>query len=259
MLVVSGVVLYVGSAYGMYSFYKADKADPLQAAGEVLQSRTEKEETRGIYDGNAGEYDEKLKWEERWLRLPSLRKELAQQAEGRVLEVAVGTGQNLEHYDLHKCSTVVGVDFSVGMLARAKEKSDSINAASADDASRGEIRLGLADAEQLPYEDDSFDTVLQTFVLCSVENPAKVLAEVSRVTRPGGKVLLLEHGLGSWEWLNRYLHRKAPAHARSWGCWFNRDIDELLAAADLEVVSHRKKHFGTTHIIEARPVLLQKE
>lgn len=95
---------------------------------------------------------------------------------------------------------------------------------------------------------------VDTFGLCSVENPSATLTECARVCRDDGRVLLLEHGqTKSWGWLARYLDSGASQHARDWGCWWNRDIHALLAASGLSVVSHEVRHFGTTHIVIARP------
>ena len=97
----------------------------------------------------------------------------------------------------------------------------------------------------LPFPDASFDTVVQTFGLCSESDPAVALREICRVCKPDGRVLLLEHGRsGYFSWLNSILDDAAPAHAAKWGCWWNKDIESLLAAAGLRMESYHTWHFG---------------
>ena len=86
-------------------------------------------------------------------------------------------------------------------------------------------------AESLPYPDSSYDTVVDTFGLCSVESPSAALAEMIRVCRPGGKILLLEHGRsGYWTALDMLLDKYSVRHAERWGCWWNRDVAGIVAS-----------------------------
>jgi len=64
--------------------------------------------------------------------------------------------------------------------------------------------------------------------------------------KPGGKILLLEHGLGTWDFINSVLNRNAEKHAQKWGCIYNRDIPEIVDSAGLKIVEENRKHFGTT-------------
>ncbi|KAH9581966.1 hypothetical protein LSM04_001798 [Trypanosoma melophagium] len=108
-------------------------------------------------------------------------------------------------------------------------------------------------AEQLPFADNSFDTVIDMFGLCSFDDPVRALREMSRVCKPSGNLLLLEHGKGRWSRMNDYLDKWAPNHARKWGCWWNRDIRRYLRLAGLRVVKTEEKHFGTSQYIVAKP------
>ncbi len=110
------------------------------------------------------------------------RRMVVTQAFDRVLEVGVGTGKNLPFYDPAKVRSVTGVDISPGMLVRARRKECSVP--------RELLEL---DAQNLPFKDDAFDTVLATCVFCTVPDPLAALREVRRVCRPGGRILLLEH------------------------------------------------------------------
>ncbi len=106
-----------------------------------------------------------------------------------------------------------------------------------------------------------YDTILQTFGLCSMADPAALLANLSAVLRPGtGRIVLLEHGRGSWGAVNRLLDRYAPRHFDRFGCWWNRDIERIVrdaaaAIPGLEVVHVRRPGLlqaGTTLWIELR-------
>lgn len=107
--------------------------------------------------------------------------------------------------------------------------------------------------EKLPFPDNSFDTVVDMFGLCSFDDPVKAIVEMSRVCKPDGKILMLEHGRGSWEKMNNYLDKWAPRHASMWGCWWNRDIRRYIRLSGAEVVQREEKHFGTSHYIVLKP------
>ncbi len=115
--------------------------------------------------------------------------------------------------------------------------------------------LALYPAEHLPFADNTFDTVVDMFGVCSFDNPVVALREMSRVCKPDGKLLLLEHGKGTWERLNDYLDKFAPRHAKMWGCWWNRDIRRSVRLAGLvpEPESRSDSHFGTTMMMVCKP------
>lgn len=108
---------------------------------------------------------------------------------------------------------------------------------------------------------DKYDTVIQTFGLCSVADPARLLANMAARVRPDtGRIILLEHGRGWYEWINRKLDEYAPRHFEKYGCWWNRDIEQLVrdaarAVPGLEVVKLERPlllQAGTTLLIELR-------
>jgi len=103
-----------------------------------------------------------------------------------ILEVGVGTGKNFPYYPAS--SRITALDFSEKMLEQAKKKQQR---------QQVNVALELMDIQSLCYADNSFDTVIATFVFCSVPLPAKGLQELYRVCKPGGQVLLLEHVLSS--------------------------------------------------------------
>jgi methyltransferase OMS1 len=106
-----------------------------------------------------------------------------------------------------------------------------------------------------------YDTIIQTFGLCSVADPAKLLANMASMVRPDtGQILLVEHGRGTSDWMNGRLDKSAGKHFRKFGCWWNRDIEKLvLDAVDevpgLEVVRLERPLWfqaGTTLLIELK-------
>ena len=115
----------------------------------------------------------------------------------RVLEIGVGTGLNLPLYP-RDCQ-VTGIDISVEMLQKARERSEELGLTN--------VTLGLMDASDLQFSDDTFDHVLATYVISAVPEPVKALLEMRRVCRPGGHLVILNHFrsentiLGAVEWM----------------------------------------------------------
>jgi ubiquinone/menaquinone biosynthesis C-methylase UbiE len=157
--------------------------------------------------------------------LGELRRELLSSASGRVIELGAGTGHNLSYYT-DAVTELVLAEPDPNMARRLRDRLASEGTA-ASNASVIE-----APAEELPFDDGSFDTVAATLVLCTVDDPARALAEARRVLVEGGRFLYLEHvrsarpGLGRWQdWLER------PWGWIAGGCHPNRPTDELLAGA----------------------------
>jgi len=124
------------------------------------------------------------------------------------------------------------------------------------------FKLFVADAKHMTkyYQDDSFDTIVSTFTLCSFDDPVEVLQELQSICKLNGKILLLEHGRSkSWHGLSIYLDKNAERHAKNWGCVWNRDLDDILQKAGLEIESIYTWHFGTTYYIVCRPSAKVKE
>lgn len=176
------------------------------------------------------------------LAVRRLRRELLRGARGRILDVAAGTGRNLRFTP--RDTRLVLTDFSPEMLCVARRRANGLGRSPA---------FLLADAEVLPFHDDSFDTVVSSLALCTYVDPLAALAEFSRVCRPSGRILLLEHGRSDRPWLGRFQDRRAERHARVLGCHWNREPAQLVAAAGLHVLSARRLLLGTLHAIEASP------
>ncbi len=112
---------------------------------------------------------------------------ICRQATGRTLEVAAGSGLNFEWYPADVDLT--GVDLSPAMLALARERAPALGL---------QAELREADAEQLPFRDASFDTVVCTLAVCEIPDREAAIAEMYRVLRPGGRLLLLDHVEPRW-------------------------------------------------------------
>jgi AhpD family alkylhydroperoxidase len=156
------------------------------------------------------------------------RSRIAGAARGDVLEIGIGTGSNLEVY----ADAVVlhGLDPSAPALSIARGR-----------ARRSERTVALVqgDAGALPYPDASFDTVVATFVLCSVGDVGRSLAEARRVLRPGGTIRLLEHARSRHGVVAAVQTRSAPAWARASGCRLDHDVVGAVRAAGLSVLEER--------------------
>ncbi|MDW3221037.1 MAG: class I SAM-dependent methyltransferase [Acidimicrobiales bacterium] len=153
------------------------------------------------------------------------RKRLLSHAEGNTLEVGVGTGRNLGLYP--DGVELTGIDVSANMMARARGVAERLDRP---------VGLDVADVQDLPYEDASFDTVTATCVFCSVADPVAGLREVARVVRPEGQVLLLEHVRPRNAVLGWLADRIAPVVARLMGPEINRRTEDNVAAAGLDIV-----------------------
>jgi SAM-dependent methyltransferase len=155
------------------------------------------------------------------------RRKIVPEAEGRVLELGVGMGFNLQLYDPAKVSGVVGVDPSPELRAIA---------ANAERDPRLAVRVEDGTAEALPFEDKSFDSVVCTFTLCSVCGPAAALAEARRVLKPGGRFLYCEHGLAPEPSVARWQRRIEPVWKRLLGgCHISRPVTASIEAAGFTV------------------------
>lgn len=170
------------------------------------------------------------------------RERLWSLAEGRILEVGVGTGRNLQYYS--PGATVTGIDFSPRMLEKARAKARQLGI-SAD--------LRLMDAQAMEFPDASFDAVVATCVFCSVPDPVKGLREVRRVCRPGGKILFLEHMRSEMRVVGRLLDIINPVTVWLTGANVNRRTIDNLRAAGIETVSVENLWLDILKLIVARP------
>jgi SAM-dependent methyltransferase len=163
----------------------------------------------------------------------SERRDLLAAAEGRVLELGVGTGANLGFYPL-EVTDVVAIDPHQAVLRKAAKRLRRLE--NGDGGLPYRVRLQRVDAEALPYEDASFDTVVAFLVLCTIPDPGRAAEEAHRVLRPGGKLLVLEHvGAEPETSLRSWQHRLDPLWSRAAvGCHLQRDTGDRLAEAGFD-------------------------
>ena len=203
------------------------------------------EAIRSVYERFARVYDRSQRISE-ILLLRRLRRTLISRAccrgQCQVLEVGIGTGQNLDFYP--PSAVVHGVDLSKPMLERALARAHRLGR---------HVHLETMNAERLPFPDESFDTVVSTLTLCTTPDPLQLLLEMGRVCRPDGRVLLLEHGLSTIPTVNWVLRRLAPGHLRRHACHLTRDVAALPQQAGLRVVEAKRSVFGIFTMIEAIP------
>jgi ubiquinone/menaquinone biosynthesis C-methylase UbiE len=176
------------------------------------------------------------------LGVSRLRRRVLQQASGKVLEVAVGTGKNLPYYS-HECR-ILALDLSREMLNITRKRAAKLSM---------NVSFLLADAEALPFADESFDTVVSSLSTCTFPDPVTALKDMARVCRPKGKVLLLEHGRSDREWLGRWQDRHADQFAKPLGCHWNREPLELVRQAGLKIVEARRVFLGIFNEISVKP------
>ena len=113
----------------------------------------------------------------------------------------------------------------------------------------------VLDAESTSFPDNYFDTIVDTFGLCSFINPDLVLSELKRIAKPDAKLLFLEHGRRASDgFLNTLLDKSAQDHFCRWGCWWNRDIVGILERNKMVIMAEKKYHFGTSHSIVCKNV-----
>lgn len=160
----------------------------------------------------------------------------------RVLEVGVGTGRNMPGYP--RGMAITAVDLSPRMLARARAR-----AAAADVP----VTLREADIQALPFPDASFDTVVGSFVFCSVPDPLVGLREIERVLVPGGQLLLLEHVLSAHTLLAPLMHLANPLVVRIMGANINRATIANVARAGFVTIAVQTLWLDIVTLIEARP------
>lgn len=155
-----------------------------------------------------------------------LRKKLWSQAKGEhILEVGVGTGKNFSFYPEH--ASITAIDFSPKMLEQAKQKRER---------KLLDVHLDLMDVERLYFADNSFDTVVASFVFCSVPHPRKGLKELYRVLKPGGQLILLEHVLSSNKVMATIMNWLNPLVVRLVGANINRQTVKNVQACSFRSI-----------------------
>jgi ubiquinone/menaquinone biosynthesis C-methylase UbiE len=142
-------------------------------------------------------------------------------AVGSVLEIGFGTGLNLAYYPQGRVEKITTIDINPGMnkLAQKRIATSSI-----------EVEYRVLNGEKLPMADDTFDTVVSTWTLCSIKQVETAIAEIHRVLKPGSKFLFIEHGLSNEPNIQTWQHRITPIQkVIGDGCHLDCPIRLLIA------------------------------
>jgi len=155
-------------------------------------------------------------------QLVPFRERVIGAAEGRVLEIGVGSGMNLPFYR-PPVREILALEPAPQLVTMAR---------SASRATSMPVRFLEASAEAIPLDKYSVDTIVTTWTLCSIPQAARALADMRRVLRPGGKLLFVEHGLAPDEGVRRWQDRLTPVwRCISGGCHLNRPIRSMIEGA----------------------------
>lgn len=147
-------------------------------------------------------------------------------AKGRVLEIGIGSGLNLPHYDPAQVTKVIGVDPDEHIWKRSQSRRAKVKFPIE--------RIGLS-GEDIPLDSGTMDTVVVTYSLCTIPDPVKALREMRRILKPDGEILFCEHGRAADANIVKWQKRIDPIWSKvAGGCHSGRDIPKLLQDAGLE-------------------------
>jgi len=194
---------------------------------------------RRAWDAFAPRYDKSMRFFER-VQFGGGRAWVCSRARGDVLEVAIGTGLNLPIYPADVRLT--GVDLSPAMLAVARSRAAELGR---------EVDLREGDAQSLPFPDASFDTVVSTLSLCAIPDDRAAIAEMRRVLRPGGRLLLLDHIGSNWWPIWAAQRLLEVVTVRSAGEHQTRRPLPLVEAAGFHIERRERLKAGTVERIAA--------
>jgi ubiquinone/menaquinone biosynthesis C-methylase UbiE len=191
------------------------------------------EQIRRRYDERAGNWRLVNGITDTLLLLNHLRKKHLATATGAVLDVACGTGENFSY--LGRATSITALDLSPEMVREADRRRREMGI---------EIELMVGDAQELPFSDGTFDHVVSAFSSCTFPDYVAAFQEMMRVVKPGGRILLLEHGRSGVGWIARRQDRQIDRVYAKGGCRNNRDVGAELAEAGLVPDNHVKTHLG---------------
>jgi SAM-dependent methyltransferase len=155
------------------------------------------------------------------------RQKVVPLASGTVLEIGIGTGLNLSHYDASRVDRLIGLDPSEASWALAGARAENLGF---------DVEFIGLPSEQIPLDDASVDTVVVTFSLCTIPDPIAALQGMARVLRKGGSLIFCEHGRAPDTNVQKWQDRINPIWRRlAGGCHLNRDIPALLSSGGFEV------------------------
>jgi ubiquinone/menaquinone biosynthesis C-methylase UbiE len=210
----------------------------MPAVGRAIEQETER--VRAVQDRTAPGYDRQMSFFDRVLFTDG-RHWACSHATGDVLEIAVGTGRNFEHYSADVSLT--GIELSGEMLAIARERAAGATI---------DVDLHQGDAQALDFLDERFDTVLITLALCTIPDERAAIREAKRVLRPGGRLILLEHVRSPILGVRLGQRLLEPLSVRFEADHLLRDPLDHLADEGFEVESVKRLKWGIVERVLAR-------
>lgn len=220
------------------------------------------QDTTDFFEKKALDYDDEIKWEERVMLLGKRRRWLMKQAKGDVLEVSCGTGRNLRYFQPEAVDTITFLDSSQKMVEVIQDKFIKMY----PKYHKAAFTVGKAeDLVELTQGNDliKYDTIIEAFGLCSHQDPVKALKNMTQLLRPGGRIVLLEHGRSNWKFINNHLDFRAEKRMKTWACRWNLDIAELIEDAGLDITFEKRVHFGSTWMLVCKrpedPIRLEEK
>lgn len=201
------------------------------------QIRERYDKRAAIYDATMGRGESKL--------TGNFRARFGALLRGQTLEIAIGSGLNLPYYSA-RVTRAFGVDLSRGMLDVAARRARDLHLP---------IGLAVMDAQQLAFPERTFDTVAISLGLCTVPDPVAALREVSRVCKPDGQIMLLEHVRSPVLPVALLQRLLSPIQERINGCHLARETTVIARAFGLEIVQEDRRLLGIVRLVVARPTI----
>ena len=166
-----------------------------------------------------------------WLGNPKpieeIRRRIIPLAQGDVLEIGIGPGENLALYDPARVNRVYALEPNPGMLSRAGQLRQR---------TKVNVEFLEAPAERIPLADSSVDTVVSTFTLCTIPGVMEALDGVRRILKPGGKLIFFEHGISPDPAVQKWQKRTEPFFRWAFeGCHVTRDVPSLIAQTGFDI------------------------
>ena len=166
------------------------------------------------------------------------RKKIVPFAKGEVLEIGIGSGLNLPFYDLDQINKIWGLDPSEELNSMAKKVARDIDI---------DVDLIIGGAEEIPLPENSIDTILLTYTLCTIPKVKDSIKEIERVLKPSGSMLFCEHGLAPDEKVAKWQQRLNPYWKKiAGGCNLNRDIPKIIQDSSFKITKLETMYLPST-------------
>ena len=166
------------------------------------------------------------------------RKKVVPMAEGKVLEIGIGSGLNLPFYDKSKLDELWGLDPSEGLSEMAKQVADE---------EAMEVNFISAGAEEIPLPDNHFDSVLMTYTMCTIPEVHRANKEIQRVLKGNGRLIFCEHGEAPDKNIKKWQNRINPLWKKlAGGCNINRNIPSLIQESGFDIIDLEEMYLPNT-------------